>query len=931
MDKNNVKELIERFAKRFYKKENYYSMDYGTRFNPTRDPKTNKIKYKKSPGDIVKPFWFVGQKLDYRSYENHITKFKDSTPVRSTKYFGGKIIPLSDEEYKRELENRKEANGNDMGIILPPCDLNGDSETKGQCNWGAFDEDKYLDPEHIKRIVKQIYDEKLPLAPCYSKSGGLHVYVFAKDLMLGDTIVNILKHFKNKLKATAKEINPKQTKPVWDKKKNRWSPGNGILIPFKSCIQIEYVSNPKGSMMVSHSEFTFRKSENPWIKNENMETGNLEEFLDYADTIEIDQSYFDSLPLNLPEEKEDKKEVKQEEETTEEKTDFTEPNARPLSEKNPLSKIIQNIKNKKEHHRGGTFDNHVTDFIFGAMESKISDKHIHEYLDPYWQYADKEDGQYQGRNQEEYIDFKISNCRGKYDKADPGPLREQYMGDTIYILNAKTKKFYNKKTGRAYDKESYNVKFADIFPKKIEPTDFFKDHPKKQLAEEETYRPDLHKENDPLIKGADDLYYLNSYKPGKIKPIKPETEGDIKPWKDLLEHVVPIKEEREFLLDWLAHIVQNPWVKNRVIILIYTKKQRFGKGSIFDTMTDILGETNAEPTDVKGILDKGVTFAEKQFILIDECKSVGGWGEKSNLVNDLKKIATETRIKQRKLYVDYQVIETQTCYIVFTNEPDALNMDKEDERYMVIKNENPKKDKSWYKAYHKWRKDKGSSYVYYMLKNRNIKHFDPNASAPKTKAKEEMQEDTGHPLSLKLKEMLDEGRYPLTLDTKIISSTELKEYISKYHKGKHVQYVNDPKVLRRSLIDIGAIDLGQVLHKQHNWKPSLWIVRDHEEMEKQPKPKLCNEIWKPISTDSSPSEKHEEEATDRFMNNQTNGANAFEKRFSTNCWSCGTPIDTDSNEKCPECNFAIKCDCGQCICDKPQSPVKKLHQYSRNR
>ena len=130
---------------------------------------------------------------------------------------------------------------------------------------------------------------------------------------------------------------------------------------------------------------------------------------------------------------------------------------------------------------------------------------------------------------------------------------------------------------------------------------------------------------------------------------------------------------------------------------------------------------------------------------------------------------------------------------------------------------------------------------------------------------------------------------------------------------------------------MGAIELGQVLHKQLNYKPSLWIIREHEEMQKLPKPKLCNEIWKPISTDSSPREKHEEEATDRFMNNQTNGAEVFEKRFSTNCWACGSKIDTDRNEKCPECNFAIKCDCGVCICDKPHSPVKKLPQYTQNR
>jgi hypothetical protein len=509
------------------------------------------------------------------------------------------------------------------------------------------------------------------------------------------------------------------------------------------------------------------------------------------------------------------------------------------------------------------------------------------------------------------------------------------MENTIFILNQKTKKYYNKKTGKPYDKDSYNVKFGDIFPKKIEPTNYFKEHPKKQLAEEETYRPDLHKENDPLIKGADELYYLNSYKPSKIKPIKPETEGDIKPWNTLLEHIAPIKEEREFLLDWLAHIVKNPWVKNRVIILIYTELQRMGKGSIFDTMTDILGETNAEPTDVKGVLDKGVTFAEKQLILVDECKSSGEYGEKRNLMNDLKKLASETRIQQRRLYVDYKIIETQTCYLVFTNEPDALQMDKQDQRFMVIKNENERLDKKFYKDYHRWRKEKGSSYVYHMLKIRDLSKFDPNAIAPQTKAKEEMQDETGHPLTLKLKEMLEEGRYPLTLDTKIIGSTELAEYISKHHRGDHVRYANNTKQLKRSLKELGATDLGQVLHKQLNYKPSLWIVRDHKEMRKNLNSKLCNEIWKPISTGSSPSEKHEEDATDNFMNNQGNGSTQFEKQFekkkqsrATVCWSCKQEISTSKDGTCPECEYAIKCSCGECACDKPGSKIKKKGAYA---
>ena len=44
-----------------------------------------------------------------------------------------------------------------------------------ECSWGALDIDTYNDPDLLKKIVKQIYDEKLPLIPVFSKSKGLHV------------------------------------------------------------------------------------------------------------------------------------------------------------------------------------------------------------------------------------------------------------------------------------------------------------------------------------------------------------------------------------------------------------------------------------------------------------------------------------------------------------------------------------------------------------------------------------------------------------------------------------------------------------------------------------------------------------------------------------------------------------------------------------
>jgi hypothetical protein len=690
------------------------------------------------------------------------------------------------------------------------------------------------------------------------------------------------------------------------KKEERFDPGNGILLPYMDCLE-------QKSTEISHAECL-----NQWIKNADLETGNLEEFLDYAESVSIDKNFFREQPLELEEkQEEDKPNIETEE------RDFEESNARPLSR--PLRIIINSIKNKKKHDRGGTFDNWLVDFVYGAMEEKRSDLDIQKHLKKL-EDKEAEKGTYD-KDWETYIKDKINNCRDNFGKADPGPQREKFMQETIYDL--KGKRYHNKETGNSYEKEPYDIKFAHIFSKATPPTTYFKEHPKKQLAEEETYRPDLYNEKSPLMKGADGLYYLNNYKPGKIKPIKPEKIKDLEPFFELMEHLVIEVKDREHLLDILAYIVQKPWKKVKTITVIFTKHQRFGKGSLFDTLVDILGETNAEPTDVKGVLDKGVTFAEKQLVLVDEVKSVGDFGERANFINDLKKIGTETRIQQRRLYVDYKIIETQTNYLIFTNNPDALNIEAEDERLFVIANENERKPMSWYKAYHKWRQDKGSSHVYWYLKNRDISKFDPMAPPPMTEGKKAMREETGHPLTLKFKEWIDEGRHPFPLNESIRGTTELAEYISKHDRGAHVKYANNTKQLKRSLEACGCVFIGQVLHKLRGEKPTLCLFRNQEEMLAKHKPsELCNDHWKPLNIHNTKQEATEERSDENFNNMDHSETNReFEKRFQTGCWSCHKKLDTESNEKCHECNFGILCTCGKCTCDDPRSKVKKKPEY----
>jgi hypothetical protein len=865
MTQDEAINLVKRYAKLHRKDKNYYAFDYA--LEHTID-ENGKKKYVRQP-------WFVDQTITDETYYGHLKK----------------------EKYRS------------WGLILPP------TTEKNEASFGALDKDIYGDEEDNKRIVKQIYDEKLPLVPCYSKSKGLHIYMYCKDDVPAGKIRSTLQHYNKYLGINCKEVNPKQTKLKWNKQKKRFDPGNGILLPYMNCLE------QKGTE-ISHTECL-----NQWIKNADLETGNLEEFLNYAESVSIDKNFFGEQPLELEEKPEENKPIIHSEER-----DFAESNARPLSK--PLRIILKNIKNKVEHDKGGKFDWWLVDFVYGAMEEKRSDLDIQKHLK---RLEDKkaEKGTYD-KDWDTYIQDKINNCREKFDKADPGPQREKFMHDIIYIK--KLKKFFDKSTKNAYDKETVDTTYAHVFPKKSPPTTYFKEHPNKQLAEEEVYRPDLYNGEDPLIKGADELYYVNNYKPSKIKPIKPEKVKDLEPFFELMEHLVIEVKEREHLLDILGYIVQNPWKKVKTITVIYTEKQRFGKGTLFDTLVDIKGETNCEPTDVKQILDKGVTFAEKELILVDEVKSKGDFTERSNLINDLKKIGTETRIQQRRLFVDYKVIETQTNYLIFTNNSDALNIEAEDERYFVIANENERKPQSWYKKYHKWRQDKGSSYVYWFLKNRDISKFDPMAPPPMTEAKKEMEKETGHPLTLKLREWIKEGRHPFNLDECVRGTTELAEYISKQDRGDHVRYANNKKTLNKCLKECGCVFIGQVHHKLRNEKPTLFLYRNQKEMlEKHKKSELCNHIWKPLRSESREAVVSERQ-NENFNNMDTTESDrAFEHNHlghkkkderETICWSCHESIDTDGNEKCVECNWGIKCACGKCTCDDPKSKVRKKGAYA---
>ena len=84
------------------------------------------------------------------------------------------------------------------------------------CYFGAIDVDIYKDFDSVS-FIKNIYNKGLPLVPCRSKSGGLHLYLFLKDAAPAEMVRKKLQAMAGFLGQGDAEIFPKQDTVLADR------------------------------------------------------------------------------------------------------------------------------------------------------------------------------------------------------------------------------------------------------------------------------------------------------------------------------------------------------------------------------------------------------------------------------------------------------------------------------------------------------------------------------------------------------------------------------------------------------------------------------------------------------------------------------------------------------------------------------------------
>ena len=230
------------------------------------------------------------------------------------------------------------------------------------------------------------------------------------------------------------------------------------------------------------------------------------------------------------------------------------------------------------------------------------------------------------------------------------------------------------------------------------------------------FRPDL-----PAGKIFDDG--VNVYVPADTKCV----EGDASPFLDLINKMLPQKEDRLILLSWMAALIQNPG-KKLIWSPVLQGTKGNGKSFLAECLTQAIGEQYCWTVKPQKIDAQFNTFLQnRMFVNVQEMHM---FSKSMEMMDTLKDYISETRQEVEGKGVNAQMINDYCANWFFTsNYKDAIKKEKDDRRLCVFFTAQQTREDMWrdgmltdeyFPRLWDWARGGGFSHVHHYLKNYQI-------------------------------------------------------------------------------------------------------------------------------------------------------------------------------------------------------------------
>jgi len=315
---------------------------------------------------------------------------------------------------------------------------------------------------------------------------------------------------------------------------------------------------------------------------------------------------------------------------------------------------------------------------------------------------------------------------------------------------------------------------------------------------------------------------LNLYRACLIEP----HEGDVGPYLELLQHLVPNSEELACIERWAAYPLQKPGERNNFGAMMWGPQ---GNGKSLTAQTYALLHGNGNWVEI-GQAELDSTFnswAEGRTYIIGS--EVSGERGARPLADKLKSLITADAITINRKHQPTFLLPNCANYFFTSNHDNALFIDDEARRYLVLHAAATALPAKFYTDFVKWRNSGGLAALKHRLLSLDLSNYNAKGHAPKTGAREAMIDASRTPLQRWVRELRENPDTALAvglLTTPGMFFTT-RDLCAAFSRVKGCAYVNEHAMGRALRAEgFGLAYNGNQVPMHSGIRLRLWAIRD---------------------------------------------------------------------------------------------------------
>lgn len=317
--------------------------------------------------------------------------------------------------------------------------------------------------------------------------------------------------------------------------------------------------------------------------------------------------------------------------------------------------------------------------------------------------------------------------------------------------------------------------------------------------------------------------------------------GDVSPWLDHLEHLVPVDEEREHVLDVMAYKLQNPRVKINHAIL-HGGDEGSGKDTLWAPfLWAVSGDhhRNRSVIDNEALQSQWGYCLESEVLILNELRESEA-RERRAMANRLKPLIAappETLTVNRKGLHPFD-LPNRLLVLAFTNDSVPISLPSQDRRWCCIWSGAPRMDPDEAAALWSWFRKGGFARVARHLWDRDVSGFNPAAAPIVTDWKRSLVENS---MSSAESWLLEEIRSRRGDFASGVIGAPFHRLLDRLQGQAPPALRLTAPALMHALKEAGWVDRGRVASYEYQTKKQIYTAPDRSDLSKSDLRRMCEE------------------------------------------------------------------------------------------